>query len=66
MSQDDVKEESGSASRRKRAGDDTDCQPEEGVNLPMLAAAMNINLDKNLKPGETPIRIRVERRPPRT
>ena len=66
MSRVDVKEESGSASRRKRAGDDTDCQPEEGVNLPMLVAAMNINLDKKLKPGETPIRIVVERRPPRT
>ena len=66
MSRVDVKEESGSASWRKRAGDDTDCQPEEGVNLPMLAAAMNINLDKTLKPDETPIRIVVERRPPRT
>ena len=65
MSQDDVKEDSSSASGRKRAGDDTDSQPEEGVNLPMLAAAMNINLDKNLKPGKAPIWIVVERRPPR-
>ena len=38
-----VKEGSGFASRRKRAGDDTDCQPEEGVNLHLLTDAMNID-----------------------
>ena len=66
VSKDGVKEGSSSVSLRKKAGGDIDCQLEEGANLPMLAAAMNINLDKNLKPGETPIWIRVERHSPRT
>ena len=61
-----VEEVSGSASRRKRAGDDTDRQPDEGGNLQLLTDALNINLAKNLQPGETPVRIQFERRPPRT
>ena len=63
VSVDVVKEGSGSATTRKRAGDDGDSQPERKVNLSMIVAAMNHNLNQNLKPEEQPIKIRAEMRP---
>ena len=58
-----VKEGSGSATRQKRVGDNGESQPEGEVNFLMIAATMNHNLNRNLKPGEQPIKIRAVMRP---
>ena len=59
-----VQDESGFAARRERAGENRERRPAEGVNIPKFAAAMNHNLNQNLKPGEQPIEVRAVMRPP--